>query len=178
VINIEFCRNEWLPALRGGRYKQTKNTLMARFDAGKVAYCCLGVAARRLGAVERGTFRGEVQGVACDLVSLAAPREAEGRDNFLPQSLGEKIGLYDGQYLPVPHGFNGTLYKGEEIPLTWMDRPDQPCINLAQLNDELEFTFDEIADVIEIVCDAWDNVGTVKESGRVQMKPTLAVVGA
>jgi hypothetical protein len=46
------------------------------------------------------------------------------------------------------------------------------------LNDELEFTFDEIADVIEIVCDAWDNVGTVKESGRVQMKPTLALVGA
>jgi hypothetical protein len=178
VINIEFCRNEWIPALRGGRYKQIKNTLMARFDKGDVGYCCLGVAARRLGAVERETFRAELNGKSCDFISLAAPKEYDSRDNFLPSSLGEKIGLYHGQHLPVPNGFDGTMYKDEEIPLTWMDSPDQPCINLAQLNDELEFTFDEIADVIEIVCDAWDNVGTVKESGRVQMKPTLAVMGA
>lgn len=179
MINIEFCRNEWIPALRSGRYKQIDGTLMARFAKGDVRYCCLGVAARRLGAVERSVFPSENHGQKCDFISLAAPHSKDERDNFMPHELGKKIGLLDGQFLPVPESFIGTCYKDEPISISYWDSDESPCINLALLNDELMFTFDDIANVIELACAAWESQsqGEVKTSGPVQMKPTLALIG-
>jgi hypothetical protein len=40
----EEARQIWIDGLRSGRYQQTRTFLMLRDDAGKIKYCCLGVA--------------------------------------------------------------------------------------------------------------------------------------
>ena len=51
-------KQDWLQALRSGRYKQTIGTLKAR-DNGKTAFCCLGVLCDQAG-VKWDTLLGPV----------------------------------------------------------------------------------------------------------------------
>jgi hypothetical protein len=56
----DFIRNDWIPALRSGKYKQAREELRLEFSDGSVGFCCLGVALDRLN--KRGTVQGSWDG--------------------------------------------------------------------------------------------------------------------
>lgn len=111
---------EWLKALRSGEYEQIAGILKGR-DAktGKVGYCCLGV--------------------LCDVVDPEG-FEDEREGVFRHRS-------YDG----LPGEFvdlkAGNDYKTIVIPALPEDQRD--FYELTELNDSGDFTFDQIADLIE-----------------------------
>ena len=55
----EIPYQEWVDALRSGKYKQTKETLKGELPEGGVGYCCLGVLADIMGyEIEVETYIG------------------------------------------------------------------------------------------------------------------------
>jgi len=118
---------KWTKALRSGKYKQGKNKL---HDA-QGNYCCLGV------ACEIFTFK-----------NVTVLREEDGTISGLHlESQPDILRLLNIKN----EGFLGT-YLGEEIP-GYCAPPKEYCspkvATLAFLNDR-NFTFDEIADIIEL----------------------------
>lgn len=112
---------KWVEALRSGKYKQTRRSL--HDDNG---FCCLGVACAV--AVENGL---DLQVRQQDAYTLY-----NGNLNFLPHQVTEWLGLTDG----------GGAYEDEAPNPANVYRPIPA---LYKLNDEMDYNFEQIADVIE-----------------------------
>lgn len=129
-FDSDFVLNKWVPALRSGEFKQGKGALKAVDPLGNAEHCCLGV--------------------ACELADLPmvelTPRQRERFPDIpsqftvytikgdvelgVSQKLAQKIGLRDAY---------GDFTEGGSVVGTM----------LPTLNDEDNFTFNDIADVIE-----------------------------
>lgn len=112
-------KQKWVAALRSGNYRQGKGKLRTHDDR----FCCLGV--------------------LCDIAEREGIVVAE-RDEDFAERYPE---------LNVDWDYDDTE---TELPLSivnWADLPDRnPMLatdSCIQLNDEMEFTFDQIADEIE-----------------------------
>lgn len=114
-------KKRWIEALRSGKYAQTKDVL--RNEEG---FCCLGV--------------------LCDVVKEDLGIDWDPREqNDARQFAG------DGGVLPV--AVRRFVWDGDVLPTC----QENPYINLengrrlqaSALNDEMDYTFEEIADAIE-----------------------------
>lgn len=121
--------DHWVGALRSGRFKQTCGQLGQQRN-GKTYYCCLGVA----GAVldNRIVLVPEYDGPDTDLGWLAGNYLNEDLD-FLEDEEDDEDGTVMIDFLP-----EGLLF---------LDSGTQRI--LSKMNDDLEFSFSEIADWIE-----------------------------
>lgn len=129
MVNVEFIRDEWLPALRSGGYTQGTSSLHNLKDD---TWCCLGVACDLL--AKQNLLPNRTEELASDnAVHLWGPEMYEGT---LPTIAQEHLGISSlGAFTPVITNRGHTLST------------------LATLNDFANFTFDEIADVIEDILD-------------------------
>lgn len=114
----------WVDALRSGEYEQARGTLCIVYGE-KSSYCCLGVLCEL--AFKEG------------VVKHVAYREWQGVENNYVQ---EKT--YDGSAGALP--YNVRVWAGSIQP--------SPCIfsrytTVAELNDSGDYTFSEIANLIE-----------------------------
>lgn len=72
-------REEFLEALRSGRYKQGKSSLVAEDEHRTAVYCCLGVACHILGISQDLLLRREYpQEVECDIEIPEALMDSRG----------------------------------------------------------------------------------------------------
>jgi hypothetical protein len=114
---------KWVEALRSGDYSQTTGQLHVTVDS-EDRYCCLGVACKL--AVEGGVMVSTDQHTQDGVITHTYDQNA----SLLPTSVIKWLGLKecDGTYLKDDGDFSSTL---------------------AEDNDEHDFTFEQIADVIE-----------------------------
>lgn len=114
----------WVASLRSGQYEQGQGALCrVREDDHKAKYCCLGVLSQL--AADRGLVETE-EGA----IGYRTLYEGEGAE--LPDEVREWAGINS----PNPR-------------VTYEDAEDGSISTLAELNDELELTLDQIADIIE-----------------------------
>jgi hypothetical protein len=118
----------WLAALRSGEYKQTTDYLHVKCD-GQSSFCCLGVLsdlhAKHTGAGRWGHAHGGVESYLWD------------GDEY-----GE-YGEYDSNLPAVVKEWAGMSSDGRLVD------PVDGMAHLATLNDDGEYDFAKIADVIE-----------------------------
>ncbi len=122
-MNSDFILNEWVPALRGGGYKQGQEALKSRYDE-EDHFCCLGVACDLL--IKKGILPGWVVKNDYDF-------SVNGEAEYLPKEAADFIGI-------LKAGPSVDIYPDDEFG----DDAD-----LAELNDEHEWSFDQIAGVLE-----------------------------
>lgn len=129
MVNVEFIRDEWLPALRSGDYTQGTSSLHNLKDN---TWCCLGVACDLL--AKQNLLPNRTEELTSDNpVHLWGPEMYEGT---LPTIAQEHLGISSlGAFTPAITHRGRRLYQ------------------LSQLNDLARFTFDEIADFIEETID-------------------------
>lgn len=112
-------------ALRSGEYKQA--TLKLRRDEG---YCCLGVACdvSKLGKWEKGEYWHYVINDGVEVL--------ESEMNLLPKTVAESLDIKEG-------GLFRYYYPNGREFMQW---------SLTELNDSYQFTFSQIADILESEC--------------------------
>ena len=99
----------WLAALRGGEYKQTRNTLRVTMSDGKSSFCCLGVLcdlhSKETGVAwdEEDEYRGKKDGLPKEVILWAGLE----KDGFLPNP------VLGGEHLSVLN--DGMRYTFVEI---------------------------------------------------------------
>jgi hypothetical protein len=123
-------KKEWVEALRSGRYKQGKNTLRTKDDE----YCCLGVLCDIAAQKGLGSWHDEPGGWYFQVSSdgsqgIALPPTGVARWAFQPVDPEDEAFPIDNPVVPV----EGTALRS----------------SLAELNDEEDYTFSKIADVVE-----------------------------
>lgn len=112
-------RKQWAKALRSGKYKQTTGAL--RKTAG---YCCLGV--------------------ACEVYKQNTRHGKWTKDNeFLVGGIGDDV------ILPQKVASYFGLETNPDIITKEVDDNDPGPTDLTSANDEYEYTFKDIADLIE-----------------------------
>lgn len=120
-------RRTWLAALRSGNLQQATGTLARRPgpDSEAWGYCCLGVACEVLGIEKRIDYTTISYGID----------EAGWSDSHLPAAAMHRLGFTSVlPELVMPHPQDGYVTN----------------VSLASLNDDFDFTFDQIADAIEL----------------------------
>lgn len=132
----EDIKNRWVEALRSGKYKQGQNVLHQSYEGQNDSFCCLGVLcdlAAKDGAVHKSksstydpklsTYRYDTSasGLSSDMRTWSGVASSEGRINV----------TYEDNPLDIP--FDDV--RGYTF--------------LSVLNDRQNFTFEEIANVIE-----------------------------
>lgn len=134
--DVAFIRDRWIPALRGGTYRQGSRAL----HQGDT-FCCLGV------AVDLLMQAGEMPGWTDDpengeaVIPLA---DGSVESGFLPPAVAARLGLaHDGGHLDG---------EGWEIG-------GRRYVSLADANDD-GATFAEIADTLDVWCDELTASGT------------------
>jgi hypothetical protein len=136
----------WIEALRSGEYPQTRHTLRSFGDG----YCCLGVAADL--EVKAGQGQWEKNTTSDITVNVFKPVDVEGFfgkgfDSCLPETTARKYGMPSGYGLYVSvdkHTWPEiTTEDGEKIRHGLFDA------SLADLNDNGNATFLEIAEILE-----------------------------
>lgn len=127
---------QWVAALRSGDYKQTQRKLGRVDGDGYASYCCLGVLCEL--AKAEGLVQRDVAVLSLDDQVLRYDRE----QCLPPRAVSHYIGDPDFDYsVGLPHGLrnNGRFYEDSG--------PEE--IELACLNDDHAWTFEQIADVLE-----------------------------
>ena len=81
IRNIPLLR-QWVAALRGGKYHQTKNVL-CKIDKGQSFHCCLGVACRVMAK----------NGVVIDTVHHGNGIKFDGDHETLTEKLRDKLSI-------------------------------------------------------------------------------------
>jgi hypothetical protein len=120
-------KKAWIKALRSGEYKQCRDKLK---DPTTGSYCCLGVLAE---------VTAKIQGTDYD-------RYRDGDNSFLPNRFLIEEVFRDKQLLDR----SGVFDNPWEVNVREEKKGETPGkTTLYQLNDAFEYTFDEIADVIE-----------------------------
>lgn len=125
----------WVDALRSGLYKQGHNDLL---DA-EGGYCCLGVLVTELDN-EIIRLRDDPYGY-CSVV-LPDGKTVASAGGVLPEELLPQI------YGQVENKHNLQAYKNPFVRICNVDGDDAEYM-LSELNDDVKFTFNQIADVIE-----------------------------
>lgn len=172
---INFCRNEWIPALRSGQYQQTQETLREIDENGNDSYCCLGVCASLFpdviwvdNEVETSLYSEELDDYFDEVVNrpyavtidhiidrerVLLDETAKSCDVALLDVFGERAGV-NAQTMSVP-----PTNEEYSIPV---DGPSNAVIHhyirevdLAGLNDQ-GWSFGQIANVIEYICNEWE----------------------
>lgn len=115
---------KWVDALRSGEYAQTRNALAIRARNGETHHCCLGVACAVAGI--------EAEPATYPWGSPSNAFKFDGSDAVLPGSAQRWLGIGKG---------NPTVRV-----VTDKGAADR---SLAGLNDSEQWTFDQIADLIE-----------------------------
>ena len=118
-------KEEWVEALRSGEYEQTKGFLhrLEANDDIPVGYCCLGVLCDL--AVKAGVVENDPDGV----VEYFGNEQA-----VLPRAVEIWAGLDQEGKLPTP------IVMGDN---------EAKAMSLVSLNDSYNYTFEQIADVVE-----------------------------
>lgn len=118
----------WTQALRSGEFPQGLEVLRSADEK----YCCLGVLcelAVRAGIIPPATG----PGLSINSLSINSPYHYDGRVFSLPDAVADWAGLTDPDgLLPVPVPHKDSVYR-----------------DLSELNDSEEFSFAEIADIID-----------------------------
>lgn len=146
---------EWVAALRSGKFPQGATYLRAKFE-NEILFCCLGVACEMIAGTEAWSLR--ASGTHCVKRRLVDTFEILGMSSTLPWLVQAALGLRDPQGMfsyvtGYDRDFSDRLK--EKNPATWEKfmawRENNPghFLSLALLNDNLGFSFSEIADVIE-----------------------------
>jgi hypothetical protein len=137
-------KTEWVRRLRSGDYLQGQGKL--RIDNGETRYCCLGVLCEM--AVEAGILTR----IPAGYLSVAHADEGSW-DTILSPAVQQWAGIAgDSAKISVP--------EGTECPNLGEDaEPETACgegfchicgdASLVDLNDEVQASFEQIADVIE-----------------------------
>ena len=126
---IKENRKEWVKALRSGKYEQGTGKLI-----NQGAYCCLGVAC-------------EIQGL---------PKY--GGKGFLdPSCSREEFDIIEFD-IDLPDLAMEALGFCSRDPMLFVPE-EGGHYSLADLNDDLKYTFEQIADLIEAQADDWDGLG-------------------
>lgn len=114
---------KWVNALRSGKYEQGKSYLRAK-NGNKEQFCCLGVACEIFREEIGGSWKPNGGGTMAFVPSNTRIFHGQMIDAVLPHPVMQwfKLRLYDGM-------FGRT--------------------SLAELNDQENYTFNQIADVIE-----------------------------
>lgn len=116
---------DWLNALRSGKYRQGMSALR-RKRTNSYVYCCLGVLCER---VNPSAWDGESHDKVTGFPSVAFAREVGLASN-------------DGAFFVTP----GLI---ERFPRLAYSYPEYRSGSLAELNDSGNWSFNEIADLIE-----------------------------
>lgn len=138
-------KTKWLEALRSGEYKQGRSLLHYKTDEGEDCFCCLGV--------------------LCDIAAkegvIDTPTERQADPEIDVDVGADQVFGYAGTTtMPPPRVENWALRKNDYRSQAWyvptpdFEDEDHPLrggdtVSLAELNDEANFTFAQIADVIE-----------------------------
>jgi hypothetical protein len=149
-----FAREVWIPALRSGAYRQGKELLRSTGHEGD-QFCCLGVAAHEASRVLKG------------VVTWTSPTDegvftvfcsGRGRMDVLPQTLARMFGISEigsfDEVLTVDRDVLATMSESARRALdSSAGHPSQYYYSLVELNDSGEFTFNDIATIIEASLD-------------------------
>jgi hypothetical protein len=122
-------KKEWVKALRSGEFKQTKSVLYNREDNG---YCCLGVLCVLEGENEK------------QLNGKGFPFSAKIGEKLTSDELEELLG---GDAFEKLCGFGGQ-YDSDEMTYA-VKIPGTGWIPLSHLNDNKNYSFAKIADIVE-----------------------------
>lgn len=126
---IQAHRKLWTEALRSGRFKQGKSYLNRDGEC-----CCLGVACEVF--LENG---GQMQTKIENGIKYYSYEDGIGQYEVLPKKVRDWLGISDSSGLLVePVKVETSTYQKSTYYLT-------------QLNDDDDYTFSQIADVIETV---------------------------
>ena len=160
-LDRDFALNEWVPALRSGNYKQTRERL--RDENG---YCCLGVVCDIAGSKWSSytIYETDEEGDEVELTGYAVLDDVyENREN-LPSGITDKYGFVDANSVSVSEANVGRVptfvkFIEEHVPVngTCFHYNYQGVINinLAALNDA-GMTFEQLANLIEEVVDTYE----------------------
>jgi hypothetical protein len=126
MANKKDRMQKWADALRSGDYKQTRDTLQD-----KKGYCCLGVACEVFIPKSKQKLK-KHEGYAenKEMLCGSTPEGQENSPKWLQKinrEVGEKLGSYKTR--------TGTT----------------AVASLVHLNDVRKYSFDEIADIIELI---------------------------
>ena len=121
-------KQKWTEALRSGKYAQGKHQL---YDGAN--YCCLGVLCE---LYLEGT--GETWVPLNEDTPISDGYYIDGESEILPGIVGEWAGV-DG-------GINGS---GLEVVIPLPESAQTLKVGVISLNDDLDYTFPQIADLIE-----------------------------
>lgn len=116
----------WIKALRSGKYKQTRGILQD-----KNGFCCLGVACKVLIDPEKIVSRSEG-----NLMFGGVPEDQQKSPQWLK--------------LISPH-LGRKLAKANKDEYNEYYEDDSDDFEITRMNDEEMMTFDEIADILELV---------------------------
>lgn len=136
-LNIDYARNVWVPRLRSGKYSQTTEYLNSADG-----WCCLGVAVD-----ERRTW------VSCK----GYDRDVRGYVYVLAD--GTVATSLDGKPLLATRGLSDV----DRVFLFGDADPDGLHRLFTTMNDGLGLSFDDIADVIEQLCDEPDTLARYEQ---------------
>lgn len=124
--------NKWIEALRSGKYRQGKGALAMKDKSKHATYCCLGVACL-------------INGLEKKFNKLTGEFTFDDETSILPDSIAQLLGA-DGRDMRVPVTpliLDIALKNGKAITSNKED------VALSGLNDDSNFTFRQIADVLE-----------------------------
>src|SRR5687768_1004322 len=125
MLSRDFALNQWVPALRSGKYNQTKAVLHD-----EVGFCCLGVACdvigmkwltdadvREIYALEDDEFVDYTGDSPSDHYYLLSEEDNETTDTSLPIEVVSHYGFHDSESLRLPPDM-------QSLPIvdTWFDR--------------------------------------------------------
>lgn len=122
-----YWKTEWLRELRSGKWKQAKSNLRVVDKDGTYSYCCLGVLQNITGAPFPRSDHGEMTATACKLTGVSNLGDFPcGPINI---SVKEEIVTVNGKLIS--------------------DDMEMKISALYELNDDLGWNFNQIADFIE-----------------------------
>lgn len=139
ALNIEFIEQRWIPALRSKRYQQGKNRLLTIAEGGEKTYCCLGVACD-LVKDEFGYRWVKTRGGVMRLVNS---RYDVGMS--LPEDVAAFIGITA----------DGLMAADPEV--AYEDARRRTALVI--LNDDEQYTFEQIAAFLEAVVKVFKETG-------------------
>ncbi len=123
---------QWVNALRSPDYKQGRNKLVQVNDKGERLYCCLGVLCEL--AVDAGTA---IRMDGSQGYSGTARGNHDSNNGVPPYTVAQWAGFPATDYNVVTNPVvPGLVINGNTV-------------TVAELNDEYNYTFSEIADIVE-----------------------------
>jgi hypothetical protein len=147
-------KSEWIAALRNGEYEQGHGALAKQAPDGQFRFCCLGVFCDL--QAKKGVIRKELvadrSGFDGVFMFCGGNYSAPGDRNYLvlPWGLAERISSSAAnprvlvKHLPLWHRIKYKIITFREGP-----KELRHLVSLAYLNDSLELSFSQIADVLE-----------------------------